>query len=95
MRAERLGAATPSSEEQSTTVPELAFRDGIMDRIRMREQRFDERAYLFVLGALEFCQQRLPERRRGVNGGGRQPRRRPGAVWGPGRSGTTPSPGRG
>jgi uncharacterized repeat protein (TIGR04138 family) len=44
-------------------VPELAFRDGIMDRIRMREQRFDERAYLFVLGALEFCQQRLPERR--------------------------------
>lgn len=42
---------------------ELAFRDGIMDRIRLREQRFDERAYLFVLGALEFCQQRLPERR--------------------------------
>ena len=44
-------------------MPELAFRDGIMDRIRMREQRFDERAYLFVLGSLEFCQQRLPERR--------------------------------
>ena len=44
-------------------MPELAFRDGIMDRIRMREQRFDERAYLFVLGALEYCQQRLPERR--------------------------------
>ena len=47
----------------SRVVPELAFRDGIMDRIRLREQRFDERAYLFVLGALEFCQQRLPERR--------------------------------
>ena len=44
-------------------MPERAYRDGIMDRIRMREQRFDERAYLFVLGALEFCQQRLPERR--------------------------------
>jgi uncharacterized repeat protein (TIGR04138 family) len=44
-------------------VAELAFRDGIMDRIRMREARFDERAYLFVLAALEFCQQRLPERR--------------------------------
>jgi uncharacterized repeat protein (TIGR04138 family) len=44
-------------------VSELAFRDGIMDRIRVREQRFDERAYLFVLAALEFCQQRLPERR--------------------------------
>ena len=44
-------------------MPELAFRDGIMDRIRLREPRFDERAYLFVLGSLEFCQQRLPERR--------------------------------
>ena len=42
---------------------ELGFRDGIMDRIRLREQRFDERAYLFVLAALEFCQQRLEERR--------------------------------
>ena len=44
-------------------MPELAFRDGIMDRIRLREPRFDERAYLFVLGALEYCQQQLPERR--------------------------------
>lgn len=44
-------------------MPELAFRDGIMDRIRLREQRFDERAYLFVLGALEYCQQRLTVRR--------------------------------
>jgi uncharacterized repeat protein (TIGR04138 family) len=44
-------------------VPELAFRDGIMDRIRLREPRFDERAYLFVLAALEYCQQRLEERR--------------------------------
>jgi uncharacterized repeat protein (TIGR04138 family) len=44
-------------------VAELAFRDGIMDKIRLRESRFDERAYLFVLSALEFCQQRLPERR--------------------------------
>lgn len=42
---------------------ELAFRDGIMDRIRLREPRFDERAYLFVLGALEYCQKRLTERR--------------------------------
>ncbi len=49
-------------------MPELAFRDGIMDRIRVREQRYDERAYLFVLGALEFCQQRLPERRH-ITGG--------------------------
>ena len=42
---------------------ELAFREGIMDKIRLREQRFDERAYLFVLAALEFCQGRLTERR--------------------------------
>jgi uncharacterized repeat protein (TIGR04138 family) len=44
-------------------VSDLAFREGIMDRIRARERRFDERAYLFVLASLEFCQQRLPERR--------------------------------
>ena len=35
---------------------ELAFRDGIMDQIRLRERRFHEHAYLFVLAALEFCQ---------------------------------------
>ena len=50
-------------QELQQPVADLAFRDGIMDRIRLREQRFDERAYLFVLGALEYCQQRLPERR--------------------------------
>ena len=44
-------------------MPELAFRDGIMDRIRLREPRFHEHAYLFVLAALEFCQSRLTERR--------------------------------
>jgi uncharacterized repeat protein (TIGR04138 family) len=41
----------------------LAFRDGIMDRIRLREQRYHERGYLFVLSALEYCQLRLTERR--------------------------------
>lgn len=44
-------------------MPELAFRDGVMDQIRMREARFDEPAYLFVLAALEFCQSRLSDRR--------------------------------
>ena len=34
-----------------------------MDRIRMREPRFGEPAYLFVLASLEFCQNRLTERR--------------------------------
>jgi uncharacterized repeat protein (TIGR04138 family) len=42
---------------------ELAFRDGIMDQIRLRERRFHERAYLFVLSALEFCQANMTERR--------------------------------
>ncbi len=42
---------------------ELVFRDGVMDRIRLRERRFEEGAYLFVLAALEFCQSRLSERR--------------------------------
>ena len=42
---------------------ELAFREGIMDQIRLREQRFDERAYLFVLASLEHCQGQLTERR--------------------------------
>lgn len=41
----------------------LVFRDEIMDRIRAKEQRFDEQAYLFVLAALEFCQSRLDARR--------------------------------
>ena len=44
-------------------MPELAFRDGVMDRIRMREPRFHESAYLFVLSALEYSQARLAERR--------------------------------
>ena len=42
---------------------ELAFRDGVMDRIRLREPRFDEHAFLFVLSALEFAQLRQAERR--------------------------------
>lgn len=42
---------------------ELAFRDGIMDRILSREPRFGEQAYLFVLAALETCQSQLTVRR--------------------------------
>ena len=44
-------------------MPELAFRDGVMDRIRLRESRYDEQAYLFVLSALEYTQSRLDVRR--------------------------------
>ena len=42
---------------------ELGFRDGLMDQIRLREARFHESAFLFVLASLEFLQSRLPERR--------------------------------
>jgi uncharacterized repeat protein (TIGR04138 family) len=42
---------------------ELAFREGIMDQIRIREPRFHEQAYLFVLSALEMCQAQLRARR--------------------------------
>src|SRR4026208_1069113 len=34
-----------------------------MDQIRLREPRFHEHAYLFMLSALQFSQARLPERR--------------------------------
>ena len=47
---------------------ELAFRDGVMDRLRLIEPRFHEHAYLFVLAALEFSQTRLTERRH-ITGG--------------------------
>ena len=42
---------------------ELGFRDGLMEQIRLRESRFHESAFLFVLASLEFLQSRLPERR--------------------------------
>lgn len=44
-------------------MPELAFRDGVMERIRLHESRYDEQAYLFVLSALEFSQSKLDARR--------------------------------
>ena len=47
---------------------ELCFRDGIMDRIRAREPRYREGAYLFVLAALEHSQSKLTERRH-ISGG--------------------------
>ena len=49
--------------EGPVSVPELAFRDGVMDRIRLRESRYDEQAYLFVLSALEYTQSKLEARR--------------------------------
>lgn len=47
---------------------ELQFADDVMARIRSRGGRYNERAYLFVLGTIEFLQTRL-EARRHVSGG--------------------------
>ena len=55
------GPGAPRESERA--VAELAFREGIWDQIRLRESRFDEHAYLFVLAALEFQQARLDQRR--------------------------------
>lgn len=43
---------------------ELAFADGILERIRARGGRqYDERGYLFVLAAIEYLQTQLEVRR--------------------------------
>ena len=42
---------------------ELQFADDVMARIRSRGGRYHERAYLFVLGTIEFLQTRLEARR--------------------------------
>lgn len=41
---------------------DLQFSDEISERIRALDGRYHERAYLFVLSALEFRQQQLPVR---------------------------------
>lgn len=46
---------------------ELQFADDVMARIRARGGGYHERAYLFVLGTIEFLQSRL-EARRHVSG---------------------------
>jgi uncharacterized repeat protein (TIGR04138 family) len=42
---------------------DLQFADEILERIRARGGRYHERAYLFLLGAVEFLQSRLEVRR--------------------------------
>jgi uncharacterized repeat protein (TIGR04138 family) len=44
-------------------VIELRLAPDLLARIREREQRYDEMAYLFVLGSIEYLQSRLPIRR--------------------------------
>lgn len=57
---------------------DLTFVADVLTRIRSRNDCFDERAYLFVLGAIEHVQARLPA-----------PARSPGpaATWGGNSSG--------
>jgi uncharacterized repeat protein (TIGR04138 family) len=43
-------------------VTELQLADEILDRIRQADGQYHERAYLFVLAALEYGQQRRPVR---------------------------------
>jgi uncharacterized repeat protein (TIGR04138 family) len=42
---------------------DLQFADDVMGRIRARGGRYNERAYLFLLGTIEFLQARLEVRR--------------------------------
>jgi len=41
----------------------LVFRDGLIEQIRLRERRFHEHAFVFMLASLEHLQSRLPARR--------------------------------
>lgn len=41
---------------------ELQLADELLERLRARDERYDPQAYLFVLAALEYCQQRRPIR---------------------------------
>ena len=42
---------------------DLHFAADVLEKIRKRGDRYDERAYLFVLASIEYLQTRLPERR--------------------------------
>jgi uncharacterized repeat protein (TIGR04138 family) len=42
---------------------QLQFADDVAARIRARGERYHERAYIFVLGAIEYLQTRLEARR--------------------------------
>lgn len=42
---------------------ELRFASDVMEKIRRQGEPYDERAFIFMLGSIEFLQARLPERR--------------------------------
>lgn len=41
----------------------LHFADAVLEKIRERGARYDERAYLFVLASIEYLQGKMPARR--------------------------------
>ncbi len=61
-RGPELGLARGPSQTQFIDVNELQFSSDLVDRIRGLSGEYDERAYLFVLAALEYSQQRRPVR---------------------------------
>ncbi len=42
---------------------QVRLADEVLARIRAREARYDERAFVFILASIEYLQQRLPVRR--------------------------------
>jgi uncharacterized repeat protein (TIGR04138 family) len=56
------GRRNDSTDERGA-VGTLVFREGLIEQIRLREQRFHEDAFVFLLASLEHLQARLPERR--------------------------------
>ena len=59
---EELARAFPLYQADAD-VNDLTFVADVLTRIRARSDQYDERAYLFVLGAIEYVQARLPARR--------------------------------
>ncbi len=62
MDTEPLALAGGSVPFHLTVVFELQLAGEVLARIRAIDGRYHERAYLFVLAALEYCQQRRTER---------------------------------
>lgn len=42
---------------------DIRFAGEVLERIRRHSERYDERAFLFMLASIEYLQTRLPERR--------------------------------
>ena len=60
----RRALARRAQASHLTIVFELQLANEVLDRIRAIDGRFNERAYLFVLSALEYCQRHREERKK-------------------------------